>query len=163
MNLYELKGELLQLLELAEDEEIDEQALADTWEAVELEFEEKADAYGVIINKLQADILYCDNELNRIEDKKEKLVRNQERMVEALKEAMSETGKVKFTTEKFAFSVVKNGGMAPLIYTGDVPEEYKYTPIVEPKIDTKKIREALKEGELDFVHEGERGTHLTIK
>ena len=38
---------------------------------------------------------------------------------------MKITGKTKFTTNLFSFSIAKNGGKQALTIDGDVPEEYK--------------------------------------
>ena len=64
---------------------------------------------------------------------------------------MQETGKDKIKTEHFRISVAKNGGLKPIRVTGDVPPEFCK---LEP--DSKKIREALNNGELQFAPFEER-------
>ena len=44
-SLYELTGELMRLFEMLEDPEMDEQAVRDTMEAVEGEFDAKVDGW----------------------------------------------------------------------------------------------------------------------
>lgn len=59
------------------------------------------------------------------------------------------------------FSVCKNGGILPLEFTDEVPEDFlKY----EPKADTDKIRESLNAGALlTFAKFSERRHHLRMK
>jgi len=47
--LYEITGNFIRLLEMAEEEEISEEALADTLESLEYDLAEKADQYAKII------------------------------------------------------------------------------------------------------------------
>ena len=51
--LYNLTAEYMELLAMAEEEEIDPQTLADTFESLQGEFEEKADNYAVVIKTLK--------------------------------------------------------------------------------------------------------------
>ena len=74
---------------------------------------------------------------------------------------MKITGKTKFTTNLFSFSIAKNGGKQALTIDGDVPEEYTKT-IVEN--DTFKIRQALENGKkLSFAHLEPKGESLRIR
>jgi hypothetical protein len=66
--------------------------------------------------------------------------------------------KPKIQTEHFRLSIAENGGLQPMKITGEVPPEFCK---LEP--DTKRIREALSNGELDFAHLEERGVHLNVR
>ena len=52
--LYELTNDYLTLLDMAEDPDIDEQALIDTMEGIEGEIEIKADGYARVMKQLEA-------------------------------------------------------------------------------------------------------------
>lgn len=82
--------------------------------------------------------------------------------MKAIKEAMNALGKTKIKTEKFTFSVSKNGGSQPIDVDAELlPDNYKKV-IVEP--DKELIRKAIESGiDIPGVKVLERGTHLTIK
>ena len=143
------------------DEEIDEQMILDTLEAIEGEIEDKADGYAKIIKELEAKQNARKEEAKRLTDSA-KIFENR---VKALKQnlfnTMKSTGKTKFVTDLFSFNIAKNGGKQTLTIDGDVPEEYTKT-IIEN--DTDKIRQALENGEkLPFAHLEPRGESLRIK
>ena len=71
-------------------------------------------------------------------------------MKESLETAMRATGKTKFKTDLFSFNIQKNPPRLVIDKPEEVPEEYLIPQ--EPKIDTKAIKEILKEQELPFAH-----------
>ena len=74
---------------------------------------------------------------------------------------MKETGKTKFATNLFSFSIARNGGKQALTIDSEVPAEYTKTVIEN---DTDKIRQALEKGKkLPFAHLEPRGERLSIK
>jgi predicted nuclease with TOPRIM domain len=159
--LYELTTEYQELLAMAEDPEIDEQAFADTLEALQGEIEEKAESYAVVMKELKAEADKFDAEGKRLLDHVDQLENRIKRMKAALMGAMKAIDVSKIQTEHFRVSVVNNGGLQPLKITGDVPDAFK---MIEYRPDLKAIRTALDEGfELSFAHLEERGTHLSIK
>jgi hypothetical protein len=82
--------------------------------------------------------------------------------MKAIREAMNALGKTKIKTEKFTFSVSKNGGLQPIKVDAEkLPDKFKKV-IMEP--DNEHIREAIKAGEtIEGVEVLPRGEHLTIK
>lgn len=161
MTLYELTSEYKELLAMMEDPDVDPEVLQDTMEAVGGEIEDKAENYARVIRELEADQAKFEKEAERCSKHANICKNNIKRMKENLKDSMIATGKLKFPTEHFKFSVVKNGGLQPLKITGDVPDDFK---IMKPETDNNKIREALERGvSLDFAHLEERGTHVNIK
>jgi hypothetical protein len=90
----------------------------------------------------------------------------QENSARGLKERllwfMGERDVRKVETDKFRFSVAKNGGQLPLVIDDQgVPDDYL---VVEHRVDKEKIRDCLKDGGLlSFAKFGERGEHLRIK
>jgi len=55
MKLYELTGEWLSLMEMADDPELDEQAFQDTTEALEGDIDEKVENICKMIKNMEAD------------------------------------------------------------------------------------------------------------
>jgi len=159
--LYELTKDYQDLLAMAEDPDIDQDVFADTLEGLEGEIEDKAEAYAIVMKELKAEADKFDAEGKRLLDHADRLTARIDRMKAALIGSMTAIGKEKISTEHFKVSVVKNGGLLPLKFTGDVPDEYK---MLKPEIDIKRIRETLMTGaKLDFAYLGERGQHLSIR
>jgi len=84
-------------------------------------------------------------------------------LAERLRQALDDRGTKKIETERYAVSVVGNGGKQPLVLTGDVPADWQRTrTTVEP--DRERIRASLEAGEaLSFATLGDRGRRLSIR
>ena len=158
MTLYELTGQYMTLLEMMEDPETDPQIITDTIEGVEGEIEIKAENYIRVMKELEAEADKINNELKRLGNRWDACQMNIRRLKESLLTTMQIMGKPKIQTEHFRLSIAKNGGLQPMKITGEVPPEFCK---LEP--DTKRIREALNDGELDFAHLEERGVHLNVR
>ena len=164
MNLFELTGQYLALMEMMEDPETDPKTLEDTMAAIEGEIEDKADAYAAIRTQLLGQSEIIDAEIERLRRRKGSVEANIKRLMSSLEEAMRTTGKVKFKTATHSFGIQKNGGLAPLILDRTdyekFPEEFrkvKYEP------DNQKIREYLKDHTLEWARLGEQGESLRIR
>lgn len=65
--------------------------------------------------------------------------------------AMKVTGKTKFKTDLFSFSIGKNPKALVVDYPERVPEEYLIPQ--QPKVDNAKLKEDLNNGKVyDFAH-----------
>ena len=142
--LYELTGQLLQLMEMAEDETCDPEAIRDTMEGLEMEVEEKADGYAKIIKTLEGNAASIDTEIKRLQEKKSSLANNINRLKKNLEKTMIVTGKKKFKTLLFGFNIQKNPPSVLIEEGAEVPE--KYLVPQDPKIDKKAILADLKAG-----------------
>lgn len=165
MNAYELADAFLQLQNMLEDPEVDSQAITDTMEAIEGEFEWKADGYAKVIRNMQGSLLAVDAEIERLQNKKNLLNTSIKRLKDTLQEVMVMTGKTKFKTDLFSFSIQKNGGKLPVILdvkdTSELPDEL--VKITE-SADLEAIRKLIeKDGSCKYAHLGERGESLRIK
>ena len=163
-NLYVLKENWKQVSDMLYEEEVDEQMILDTLESIEGEIEDKADNHAMIIKELLADAKKCKEEKQRLEERQIAFENRAKILKSNLEQVMRETGKTKFKTALFSFSIQKNGGLEPLsidIEAEKVPfEYYKHT---EKELDNTKIREALEEGKINFAHLEPRGESLRIK
>lgn len=156
--LYEITGNFVRLLEMAE-EEISEETLADTLESLEYDLENKADQYAKIIKELEGQAKIISDEKQRLEERKKTLTNNIARMKRALKEAMLIADRKKIKTDLFSFTIRKAGGLKSLVIDGEVPEEY----LKQPEPDTVKIRELLKNNEVEWAHLKESEEVLVIR
>lgn len=158
--LYELTEEARELQDMIE--EYPPETFSDTMEGLQLMIEDKADSYAAVNQNITNEIAALKAEEERLRVRRSALERNQMRLCKAIKEAMNALGKNKIKTEKFTFSVSKNGGLQPIKVDGEkLPDKYKKV-IMEP--DIERIREAVKNGEIiPGVEVLPRGEHLTIK
>ena len=147
MTLYELTEDYMNLLELAEDPDIDEQAFTDTLEGIDGALEDKAEGYAKVIRTLEGDAAACDAESKRLRNKKQTIENNIKRMKAALQYAMQATGKTKFKTALFSFGIQKNPAAVVMDegYLENIPDRFLIPQ--DPQIDKKAIKEALKAGE----------------
>jgi hypothetical protein len=160
-SLYELTDDFQKVLEMMYSEEFDPETLTNTLECIECEFEEKAEGYAKVMKNMDGDISAISAEIQRLTDKKKTLENRKNLMKNNLEQAMLLTGKRKFKTALFSFTIQKNGGKQPLDIHGDVPKEF--VKIIEEP-DKDKIREALESGEvLEFAILQERGESLRIR
>ena len=149
--LYELTNDYMNLLELAEDPDIDEQTFMDTLEGIEGALEDKAEGYAKVIRTLEGDAAACDAESKRLRNKKQTIENNIKRMKTALQYAMEATGKTKFKTALFSFGIQKNPASVVIDHAGKVPANY-WIP-QPPELDKKAIKAYIKEnGDVDWAH-----------
>lgn len=158
--LYELTEEAKELQDMME--EYPPETFSDTMEGLQLMIEDKADSYAVVNQNITNEIAALKAEIERLSVRRTALERNQIRLLKAIKDAMNALGKNKIKTEKFTFSVSKNGGLQPIKVDAEkLPDKFKKM-ILEP--DIERIREAVKNGEIiPGVEVLPRGEHLTIK
>lgn len=162
--LYDITGRLLELAEMASEEDIDDEVLRDTFEAVEGEFDAKAEAYCMCIRNLESDADAIDAEVKRLTEKKRRLKNTTKRMKATLKDALTAVGKKSAGGQVIGCSIRKNGGKLPLIVSGDPKDAPVELTKISLDFDKDAIREALDAGQkLDFAFYGERGESLTIK
>jgi len=152
-SIYELTGDYLNLLAMAEDPDIDEQVFLDTLEGIEGALEDKADGYVKVMKQLESNMAGLDAEIKRLQDRKTSMKNNVDRMKNTLQKMMEETGKEKFKTELFSYNI-QNNPPSLVMDTEDIeviPMEYLVPQ--NPAIDKKKIKDDIKAGkEIDFAH-----------
>ena len=152
MTLYELTDEMQRLLLwLEEDEAEEDQALVETLDMVEQDFEDKADAYGCVIRNMEADAAeikaqedILTEEIKRLRSRRASVEKGTERLKETLRKALEQTGKKNLKTEKFTFGTRKSSSVvitAENVY--ELPDEcLRYR---DPEPDKTAIKEYLKD------------------
>jgi len=158
--LYELTEEAKELQDMIE--EYPPETFSDTIESLQLMIEDKANDYAVVNKNITNEIAALKAEEERLRTRRNALERNQIRLMKAIKDAMNALGKTKIKTEKFTFSIAKNGGLQTIKVDAEkLPDKFKKM-IFEP--DNERIREAINAGEtIEGVEVLPRGEHLTIK
>lgn len=148
MKLYEITGEILELLTMAEDLELDQKMIRDTMEGLDFEFEEKAEAYAKVVKTLEMDIAGLDTEIQRMTKKKATIKNNIDRLKRSLEGAMIATGKRKFKTPLFGFGIQKNPPSLNVLDESKIPEEFWIEQ--QPKLDKKAALAYVKENKVDW-------------
>lgn len=162
--LYELTEQWETVADMFYDEETDEQTIFDTLEAIEGEFEDKADNFAKLIRNVLADAEALEKEEKRIYARRKSLENKAKRLKETLQANMEFIGKTKFKTALFTFSVANNGGMQPLTITDSIEDiPGKYLIPQPPVVNKDAVRALLADKEVEWAHLEPRGKSLRIK
>ena len=148
--LYELTGSFKELMEMVQDETMDQQMINDTLEGIEYEIEEKADSYAKLIKCLEGDVDAISKEIERLNNKKKTITGNISSIKKNLEKAMLVTGKTKFKTELFGFSIQKNPASVFIDQEENIPAEY-WKP-QKAVLDKKALGAFLKDNDVEYAH-----------
>ena len=161
-SLMALTGEYLELLDMAKDPDVDEQALMDTMEAISGEISQKAGGCVAVIRHLEGRADTYEKEAERLSKAAQAYRNNVNRIKERIKYAMTQMDVTTIESDYCTIRIRKNGGVQPLRITGEIPDNYLHPKIIY-EANNKKIRDDLNAGvELSFAHLEERGSYLKI-
>lgn len=140
--LYEITAEFEQLFELAEEEDVTMDVLNDTFESIGAEFEDKAQSYAVVLRSLQAETAGLKEEVSRLNARIKRLDSNAENIKKTLERAMIATGKRKFSTKLFGFSIQKNAPSLDMVNEDLLDEKYfvQHDPTVDRAALLKDVK-----------------------
>ncbi len=161
--LYELTEQYEGLRMMLYDGDVEDQVIYDTLESIDAEIEEKADNYAKILREMKLNIETLKEEEARLNVRRKRLEARADLLKNRLEENMRFIGKTSFKTALFSFNIQANGGLQPL-ETGmvsDIPMRFLIQP--DPVPDNKKIREYLKEHEVEWARLLPRGESLRIR
>lgn len=160
--LFEITDELQRFYQMAIDEELSDDAFDDTLACIMAELEVKADGYANVIKQLEMESKQAEEIEKEFRQKKEIRARRVKKMKDAIRDAMNVANVKELNAGKFTFKVQKNGGLEPMVI--DKPEEVPDNmKVIKYENDNAKIREYLKDHQVDWAHIEERGTHIVIK
>lgn len=147
MTLYEIADQYNELLGLAENEDIPADALQDTFEAINGEFEIKVDSIASAIKNLIADADAIKAEEDSLESRRKSKERTVERLKFMLTEALESTGKAKVETARNCVSFRKSTSVR-ILDEEDFKQRYRNLCNVEEsvKIPKSTITKMLKDG-----------------
>ncbi len=149
-SLYELTGQALELLELAEEGVLDQDIINDTLEGVEFEIEEKADCYAKIINELKGEAEKIDAEIKRLTARKKSKESNIASLKKNLEASMITLDKKKFKTALFSFGIQKNPASVEIDDEDLIPNRFIVHP--KPVLDKAGITAFLKDKNVEWAH-----------
>ena len=123
MKLYEITENLKGLEKLA-DEGMDKDTIADTFEAVEGEFNDKAVAVIHVTKNIDSDIEAVDAEIKRLQARKSSMKSRKESVVEYLRYNMEETGITKIECPLFSITLAKGRDVVSIDDDNLIPTDY---------------------------------------
>lgn len=146
-SLHEITDKHRELMTLAETDEDMAQAVADTMESIEGEFEDKALSLMAVMDNIGESIPAIDAEIARLTARKKTIVNKQESMKNYLKMNMEASGIKKITCPLFTITLAKGRDIVQIDDVDKIPADYlniktSYAPM------KKEILAALKEGEI---------------
>ena len=160
MTLYQLTGQMLDLMELLEDPDVDPEVVNDTMDAVNMELEDKLDSYCVIIKELEAKADMLDKEKKRLDTRQKTVENSIKKLKQRMMLSMKLLGKKKVKTDKFSFTIKSNAPSLKIDDEAKVPAEYK---LPQPdKIDSAGLKKFLAGKDTDYAH-FEQSESLLIK
>ena len=152
LTLYEIQGDLLDLLEMINNGEAynDDGSLNEVFEEqlqlTKKEFDNKAVSYGYVIKSLEDKEELFDKEIKRLQSAKKYYQNSKERVKQAITEAMIKFGIEKVEGERLTLSLRKSTSV-DIVNIDELPDEFKRTKI-EILPDKVKIKNAItKDGE----------------
>ncbi|MDG9671853.1 siphovirus Gp157 family protein [Hahella sp. CR1] len=144
--LYKITGKLLELQNLdAGDDANLKQAVVDTLDAIEGEFQEKAVSVAHFIRNLEPDIKAVDTEIKRLQARKQALENRREQVIDYLRENMERTGIKRIGCPLFSIAYVQGRETAVIEEASALPDEYVDVK-TEVKPNKASITKALKAG-----------------
>lgn len=163
VNLYELAEQYDEIRRMIYDEDVEDQVIYDTLESLDGEFEEEADNSAKLIRELKLAAELIRTEEERLYARRKRMDAMINLLKSRLEENMRFIGKTSFKTALFSFNIQANGGLQPLEIgmISDIPMRFLIQQ--DPVPDNKKIREYLKEHEVEWARLLPRGESLRIR
>ncbi len=166
-SLREISGNYLELSNMLLDDEIDQeliQAIVDTIQAVNGEFELKAENYAKILANLDDDIQNSKKEEQRLSARRKVLENRHKWLKDILYTSMKSTGKTDFSSGSYRFKICKNGGKLPIELNVDLSDLPDDLVTITRKPNNDAIRFYIQTtGDVTYARFGERGENLRIK
>lgn len=161
MTLYEMPEKMLELLDLAESDELSEEDLAEALAELNDNLDHKAEGYVKVMRQISADMETVSDEIARLKEREKTMKNNVDHMKKALIAVMQAMGRPKVKTPLYSISVCKTAPQAVIDVPEDIPEQF-WKP-QDPKLDKTALKNYLKEnGDEPYAHL-EAGTSLRIK
>ena len=146
--LYELTGNLQRLNEIASSDSSDQElseALQETINSNELEFNDKAVGIVQIATAMSGDTEAIDNEIKRLQARKKAIVNRKQSLIDYLRINMEASDIKKIECPYFSITLKGNGDVVEVFDDKALPDDYiRIKTDIAP--DKKAIATALKDG-----------------
>lgn len=148
MRLYEISNTYLEFMQAVEAGEIPDEAIADTLESINGEFENKADNIACVIKSLLADAEAIKAEEKILKERRETKQRHVDSLKHYLSESMKHTGKSKIETARNCLSFRKSTSLS-IIDEESFKKKHRDLCKIEEKVTIPKsdITKLIKSGQ----------------
>lgn len=143
MKLYEYTQDYLYLLEISE--ELDQDVLIDTIDAITASIEEKAENIAKVVRTFEAEIKVLKQEEERLAAKRKTLESKNTYLKKYLFEQLEMVGINKIKRPLFTISIQNNPPGVDVINPDEIPEDFWSRP--DPVLDKRKILSLLRAGD----------------
>lgn len=147
MKLYEIASEIERFWAAVEEGEIPPEAIADTWDGLEYDFDSKVDNLACVYKNHEAEAKAIQEEEKKLAARRKALENQAQRVREYLLEQLQRVGKQKVETGR---NVVSLRATPASVVVSDAQALYEKRPdlfrVKEPEADKAGIREELKAG-----------------
>ena len=140
MNLYELSLSFQEVQNM----DLDPEVMQDTLDSIEDAIENKAENIAKLVRNLESDVSAYKEEEDRLKTKRQATENKVKWLKTYLEDNMKLTGKTKFKSGMFNFSIQKNPASVNITDEKIIPEEFLIQQ--PPKVDKTSIKEILKRG-----------------
>lgn len=140
MNLYELSLAFQEVQNM----DLDPEVMQDTLDSIEDAIENKAENIAKLIRNLESDVSAYKEEEERLKTKRQATENKVKWLKTYLEDNMKLTGKTKFKSGMFNFSIQKNPASVNITDEKIIPEEFLIQQ--PPKVDKTSLKEILKRG-----------------
>lgn len=140
MNLYELSVAFQEVQNM----DLDPEVMQDTLDSIEDAIENKAENIAKLIRNLESDVTAYKEEEERLKTKRQATENKVKWLKTYLEDNMKLTGKTKFKSGMFNFSIQKNPASVNITDEKIIPEEFLIQQ--PPKVDKTSLKEILKRG-----------------
>lgn len=140
MNLYELSLAFQDVQNM----DLDPEVMKDTLDSIEDAIESKAENIAKLVRNLESDVSAYKEEEDRLKTKRQATENKVKWLKTYLEDNMKLTGKTKFKSGMFNFSIQKNPASVNITDERIIPEEFLIQQ--PPKVDKTSLKEILKRG-----------------
>lgn len=140
MNLYELSLSFQEVQNM----DLDPEVMKDTLDSIEDAIENKAENIAKLVRNLESDVSACKEEEDRLKTKRQATENKVKWLKTYLEDNMKLTGKTKFKSGMFNFSIQKNPASVNITDEKIIPGEFLIPQ--PPKVDKTSLKEILKRG-----------------
>nr|DAF51996.1 MAG TPA: resistance protein [Siphoviridae sp. ctNHp14] len=140
MNLYELSLSFQEVQNM----DLDPEVMQDTLDSIEDAIENKAENIAKLIRNLESDVSAYKEEEDRLKTKRQATENKVKWLKTYLEDNMKMTGKTKFKSGMFNFSIQKNPASVNITDEKAIPKEFLIQQ--PPKVDKTSLKEILKRG-----------------
>lgn len=145
MRLYDISEQFKELQNMAENDESMAEAVRDTLELVESDFNEKAQAIVAVALNMESDIAGIDEQIQRLTDRKKTIQNRTEWLRNYLRTNMAATGIKKISCPLFTITLADPVKQVEITNEAELPDDYvTVKTVIAP--DKRKILADLKAG-----------------